>query len=408
MAMTDSNSTTDAGTDTTARHGQPLGSRRAFLQGAILVAGTSLLAACAPAATPAAPTAAAPQPTSPPAPAPTAAATTAPAPAAAATTAPAAVARTGSARTFKVTGPVAIDGYTPIWIGQINGYFEKEGLNLELGYASGAAGRAALLTKEYDLFSAAFATVAPAAEAQQPIKFITGTADSSNFSVIVRSDLKDKIKSVADLKGYTLGYPTAGGTAWFLGLAFLAQAGLDPEKDLTYVATGADPSVPYAAMKVGKVDALMTWEPITSRAIDEGTAYGLVRSWVPEDRKKYMGAEKDLASMIVTRDDVIKDRPQDLQAFANAMKSSIAYIKSTPSADLAKQLQTAPTVKEQFESIDPKLLASSIDKTKGSNSVCMSRDGYDVQMTFMVKYGLLKAPIPYEKLVDNQFVGSCG
>jgi ABC-type nitrate/sulfonate/bicarbonate transport system substrate-binding protein len=161
-------------------------------------------------------------------------------------------------------------------------------------------------------------------------------------------------------------------------------------------------------MKSGKVDSLMTWEPITSRAVDEGTAYGLVRSWVPEDRKQYIGSDHDLASVMVTRDDVIKDRPQDLQAFTNGFKAAIAYAKNVSSLDLANEIMNAPDIKDQFEGVDPKFLASSIDRVKPSNNVCMSRAGFDVQMNFMVKYGLLQEAIPYETLVDNQFVGVCG
>ena len=77
--------------------------------------------------------------------------------------------------------------------------------------------------------------------------------------------IADKVKTMADLKGHSLGVTGLGSSTNFLTLALAARAGLKPG-DVTTVAVGAGNTF-LAAMQKGAIDGGMTTEPTVSRAL---------------------------------------------------------------------------------------------------------------------------------------------
>jgi NitT/TauT family transport system substrate-binding protein len=84
--------------------------------------------------------------------------------------------------------------------------------------------------------------------------------------ILVRTDLKDKIKTPADLKGRTIGLSSAGSTSMYEVSSVLASAGLalkDVEgKNLAF-------SQMAAAMANGAIDAAIEVAPFTERMIEQ-------------------------------------------------------------------------------------------------------------------------------------------
>ena len=90
---------------------------------------------------------------------------------------------------------------------------------------------------------------------------VAATHDREIFSLVVRNELKDEVKTVADLKGKKVGFSTPGAGSWAFASAYLQKAGLNPETDLEFVSLGGDAGVIYSALETGKVDAMASWEP---------------------------------------------------------------------------------------------------------------------------------------------------
>src|SRR5262249_24657787 len=173
-----------------------------------------------------------------------------------------------------------------------NDYFGEQNIEIEdFVLGSGATVRNAVIAKEYDFGLFAFVHVPIARNAGSPWKMLVATHDREAFSLIVRSELKESVKSVADLRGRKVGYSMPGSGAWALGTAFLKKAGLDPERDLDFVSLGADANVLYSALETGKVDALISWEPTTSRALSSGVAYPVISIWQDDDHRAWVGAD---------------------------------------------------------------------------------------------------------------------
>lgn len=127
---------------------------------------------------------------------------------------------------------------------------------------------------------------------------------SGSYWLIANND----IKTIADLKGKTVGTAMAAGGMKLSVIEMLASAGLT-EDDVTFVANGAYQSA-YATFTTGEVDATIIHNPYAALAESEGTGHILGRAWdyIPD---YYTGT-------IIAGNDMIEKRPEDLQRFITA------------------------------------------------------------------------------------------
>src|ERR1700704_3265 len=150
-------------------------------------------------------------------------------------------------------------------------YFGEENIEIT-DIVLGASGtlRAAVIAKEYDFGLFAFVHDPIARLAGSPWKAVVATYDREIFSLLVRTQLKDKVKTVADLKGMNIGVTGPGSGSWAMANVYLKKAGLTPDKDVKIVTFGRGPGVIYTALQSGKVDSISSWEPFSSRVLETG------------------------------------------------------------------------------------------------------------------------------------------
>ncbi len=308
----------------------------------------------------------------------------------------------------KLPGVISYELNLPSLVAYANRYLTDEGIEItDFVTGSGGTLRSAMIAKEFDIGLFGFVHVPIARIGGSPWKAVLSTHDLEIFSLVVRSELKNKVKSVADLRGMKVGFSTPGASSWYLGNLFLKKAGLDPEKDLQYVSLGGDPGVIYTSLKTGKVDAFSAWEPTTTRVIDEGVAFPLIPIWDPAEHKKWVG-EKALSMMLVTREDVIKEKPDLVRRMVNAHKKALQYIRTRGSVEVADLVLKNPKTAEQFQGLDRSLVVKILDRIKsGFGDGCLSRSGFDVEMKLGVEYKVVKRAISFEEFADTSFAGAC-
>ncbi len=297
----------------------------------------------------------------------------------------------------------------PSLVAYAKDYFGEENLAID-GYVLGSGGtlRNAVIAKEYDFGLFAFVHVPLARLANSPWKMVLTTYDREIFSMIVRTPLKDRVKQVADLKGMKVGFSTPGAGSWAMGSVYLEKAGLNPERDVQYSPLGGQPSVIYTALQSGRVDAFPAWEPITTRALETGVAFALEPIWNDDVHQRYLGSKDALALGLVTREDVIKDKPNLVKRMVNAHRKGLDFIRKNSSATIADLVLNNKTTAEQFEGIDRSLAIKIFDRIRpGFHSGCLSRAGFQAEMDLATKYKLVRAPISYEDFAYTMFAGSC-
>jgi NitT/TauT family transport system substrate-binding protein len=319
-----------------------------------------------------------------------------------------ALAQPGIAYKVKLPMVISYELNLPTLVGYANGDFLKQGIEItDFVTGSGGTLRTAMIAKEFDFGLFAFVHVPLARLAGSPWKALVSLHDLEIFSLVVRSQLKDKVKTVPDVKGLKIGFSTPGSGSWYLGALYLKKSGLDPDKDVQYLSLGADPGVIYTALKTGRVDAFASWEPTTTRVIEEGIAYPLVRIWETDEHRKWVGT-KALALMLVTREDVIARNPGLVRRMTDAHKRALEFVRTHPSAELASIVLRNPKTAEQFEGLDQALLVKVFDRIKtGFGTGCLSRAGFDTEMKLAVDYKLVKQAVTFEEFADTRFGTAC-
>jgi len=312
---------------------------------------------------------------------------------------------------YKLTlpGVVSYELNLPTLVAHANGHFAEQGIDLDnFVLGSGGTLRTAMIAREFDFGLFAFVHVPLARIAGSPWKVLIALHDREIFNLLVRSEHRDRVRSVADLRGMRVGFSTPGAGSWYIGSVFLKSAGLDPQKDVQYLSLGGDPGVIYTALRTGRVDAFSAWEPTTTRVLEEGIAYPITRIWEEAEHRRWLGANKALALALVTREDVIARNPGLVRRMVEAHKKGLETIRSRSTGELADMVLRNPKTAELFTGLDRALVIKMFDRIKpGFGTGCISRSGFDVEMKLALEYQLVRRAITLEEFADTRFAGEC-
>lgn len=162
------------------------------------------------------------------------------------------------------------------FVAQKEGFFQKNHLNVKMiNIASSAGALSAIAGGSVDVISASPEAVLSAIQKGLPLKLISGSS-TIIWQLIVKGNNNptNYPESVMALKGKTLGVTALGSSGQDLVESVLETAGLF-EKAVSYVGTGA-PATAVAALESGKVQATLTYEPITYIATKDGKAQSVL------------------------------------------------------------------------------------------------------------------------------------
>lgn len=150
-----------------------------------------------------------------------------------------------------------------LFVARDQGYFEREGLSVRITeFASGAEAERAMVSGAVDMGGGGVGSTLLMANQGIKAKNIVLFQSKPIFTLVASNKLEAKAGDLKSLKGKTIGVSSPGSlTDLFLRIA-LRDAGLDPDRDVTIVATGGLASH-LPALQTGRVDAQMTWEPAT-------------------------------------------------------------------------------------------------------------------------------------------------
>lgn len=172
-------------------------------------------------------------------------------------------------------------GYAPLFVGVENGYFEQQGLQVELqSFTSGSTMISLLSTGELDVGAGENGTALFNAVNQGLDVIVVGALASQPkgygaVPLLVRSDLYEsgEITSPADLKGRNIGLNVERGMAEYLLAEALATGSLTVD-DVTLIPMPF-PEIPTAFTNQA-IDAAMLPHPLAAKAIGSGDAVVLL------------------------------------------------------------------------------------------------------------------------------------
>ncbi len=300
----------------------------------------------------------------------------------------------------KQAGPVSIviaeatrgEGWLPVYLAQELGYFKKQGLEAKfVTYKDGPLALMGLLNGDAQFCLIGFEPVLMAYEKGQSSKVILTTLNSQPYTFASRAGLT----KVEDFKGKIVFAGMPGSAPYFFVKTVLRNAGLNPDKDVTFASLeyGAE----ITAMAKGDIDGAY----VRATRIPQVKAVGgniLVDATDPAQHKKVYGSEKYEAMAVQVSDSYIKQHPEVIQAFANAVSEAMVW-------------QAAHSDEEVARMVSPLFPGRNIDaQLIKALRRCLSPDGlfteegYGAVVGFCRENGVLKSDVPMAAMVDQSFM----
>lgn len=147
------------------------------------------------------------------------------------------------------------------------------------------------------------------------------------LSVMVRSDLKDTVRRIEDLRGRVLGIHSNSLSSSTTGQQFLTlvlrQHGVPPES-IRFVAAGQSWETQASAMRARVADAIVSEEPFGLRLAQEGLAFPLFRIGHAEDPRSLPGVGFLRGTLIATTG-LVEGQPELAQKMVRVIQRTLAW-----------------------------------------------------------------------------------
>ena len=157
--------------------------------------------------------------------------------------------------------------YAPVWIAKEAGFFKKNGVNAQLVYMrGGVVATQALVSNDVNFINAGGGGVVDAVLGGADIVIVACPINQEPQVLVT----KREIKEIAQLKGKKARRQQSRGPGYVVSLKMiLAALGLDPDRDVSYLAVGPSSSR-FGALQLGQVDATTLAPPFTFAARKAG------------------------------------------------------------------------------------------------------------------------------------------
>jgi len=225
--------------------------------------------------------------------------------------------------------------YLPAKLAEGLGYFKAEGLDVELlNEPSGVDAEDEMLAGAVQgvvgFYDHCVDLQTKGKYAQSVVQFSQAPGE-----VELVSTKHPEIKSMADLRGKSLGVTGLGSSTNFLSQYLMVKSGV-PLGEFTSLPVGAGTTF-IAAMQQDKIQAGMTTEPTISRLLKTGEARVLVDMRSIEKTKAALGGTYPAASLYMPTEWVEKNKPT-VQKLANAFVKTLKFINTHTAAEIADKM----------------------------------------------------------------------
>lgn len=280
-----------------------------------------------------------------------------------------------------------------LFVARDGGFFEREGLEVKINeFTSGAEAERAMVAGAVDMGGGGVGTTLLMANQGIKAKNVVLFQKKPIFTLVASSRITGKPGDLKALRGKTIGISSPGSlTDLFLRIA-LRDAGLDPDRDVTLVATGGLNSH-LPALQAGRVDAQMTWEPATvniTRKEKAGTVFLDLRGDdVPAPLQNMLGSSLQATDKWLSE-------PANLlkaKAAARAIAKASRAINANPDLMIA-------SLQRMFPALAPDLLKEIARIEAPSFSPLITKDAVDHMNRIYRSAGLTKTDVTFAEIVD--------
>ena len=283
--------------------------------------------------------------------------------------------------------------YAPQYVAMELGYFEEEGIDLEVTTGFGADKvTTALISGDADIgFMGPEATIYLYNEGSEDyaVNFAQLTQRAGNF--VVSRKKQDNFKW-EELKGKEIIGGRPGGMPEMVFEYVLKKHGLDPKTDVNLV-QNIDFANTSGAFVGGTGEYTVEFEPSATLIEEQGAGYvvasvGTESGYVPYTaycaKKSYLDSHKEL-----------------LTAFTRAIEKGQKYVKEHTPAEIAKII--APQFKDTDEKTIEKIVKRYAEQDSYKETTYFEEDSFTLVQDILEEAGELEKRVEYNELVTTEF-----
>ncbi|ANB75210.1 ABC transporter substrate-binding protein [Paraburkholderia phytofirmans] len=226
--------------------------------------------------------------------------------------------------------------YLPARLTEQLGYFKAEGLDVELlSQPAGVDAENELLSGGVQAVVGFYDHSIDLQAKGKEVKAIVVFGQVPGEVEMVATKQADTIKSMADVKGKTLGVTGLGSSTNFL-TQYLANLKGVPSSQYTVLPVGADNSF-IAAIRQNRIDAGMTTEPTVSQLLKSGDAKVLIDMRNVEGTRAALGGTYPASSLYV-QSAWLDTHQQEAAKLARAFVKTLQYLHTHSAEEIAAQM----------------------------------------------------------------------
>lgn len=219
--------------------------------------------------------------------------------------------------------------YMPLALGQSLGYFSREGLDvtIENFQAGGSKALQALVGGSVDGVVGFYDHTIQMQAKRKEISCVFLLNDVPGIVFGVRTDLADKVRTGADMKGLKIGVTTPGSSTDMIARYYVKKSGLS-ERDVQILSVGSGPPG-MTALQNKTVDVLGYYDPVATLMARRNEAKILLDGRTEEGSRQAFGGIYPTACLYLNRDFIDKN-PETVQRLADGLLRTVRYIHSSP------------------------------------------------------------------------------
>ena len=283
--------------------------------------------------------------------------------------------------------------YAPQYVAINNGFFEKNGIKIELTTSAGAdAVMTSVLANQVEIgFAGPEASIYVYNEGKEDYCQVFAQMTKKDGSLLVSKNPNDNFKWT-DVKGTTI-IPGRKGGVPFMTLEYvLKQNGINPETDVVL-----DDSIKFdlmaGAFTAGDAEYVTLFEPTASLTELEGKGYVVASVGEAAGEIPY--------TAYFAKKSYIEENRNIIQGFTNAIYEGEQWVKNHSSREIAEAIQSF------FPDTDIELLERAIQSYKDidawNETPVLKQESFNKLQEVMTLAGELTDKAPYEKIVNNEF-----
>lgn len=281
----------------------------------------------------------------------------------------------------------AIVAGAPFLIADELGFFEQEGLDLELvSFPGGTDTIRGIATGMPFGMPATLPGLIAYQKGQKDLRLVSGAVNAALVNFLVPAD--SAIQSIDDLNGRRIAVSQPGSITTYFADRIVKEVGLTPGKDVELLSVGGPPDA-WTATEQGLADVAWSTDPISTSLIESGQARLLFEA------SEYVTSWVD--NTYWTTQSFIDESPDVLQSLLRAMQKSITAIRD--------DLDTAAPAYAKRAKLDPAVARAALENVGPSMGLELDMPGIEENVRAGEQLGQLNAKdVDLDKIIVRDFI----